>query len=121
MTRNLMFLRYMFFVKFLIYAYWADNVTVLTISVSLLFTVFTISLNFQNMHIFFFIRFFVITFYHVVCNIFNIRLNLQLIKLQLLKCISFEKQLLHFHNVFPWNEVKNQKLQTFIFNMWYYT
>ena len=54
MTRNLMFLRYMFFVKFLIYAYWADNVTVLTISVSLLFTVFTISLNFQNMHIFFF-------------------------------------------------------------------
>ena len=57
MTRNLMFLRFMFFVKFLICAYWADNVTVLTISVSLLFTVFTISLNFQNMHIFFFKRF----------------------------------------------------------------
>ena len=51
------FLDICFLQKFLICAYWADNATDLTIWVSLLFTVFTISLNFQNMHIFFLKRF----------------------------------------------------------------
>ena len=60
------------FVKFLICAYWAKNVIVLTIWVSMLFTVFTISLAFQNIYIFF-KTFFVRTFYHAVCNTFNIR------------------------------------------------
>ena len=60
------------FVKFLICPYWAKNVTVLTVWVSVSFTVFTISLDFQNMYIFF-QSFFVRTFYHAVCNIFNIR------------------------------------------------
>ena len=59
------------FVKF-ICAYWAKNVTVLTIWVSMFFTVFTISLDFQNMYISF-KTIFVRTFYHAVCNTFNIR------------------------------------------------
>ena len=55
----------------------------------MLFTVFIISLDFQNMHIFF-KTIFVRTFYHAVCNTFS--------KLQLLKYISFEEQLLHFYD-----------------------
>ena len=52
--------------------------------------------------------FFVRTFYYAVCNIFNVRDQiLQLIKLQLLKCITFEEQLLQSHNFFPCNAMSS--------------
>ena len=60
------------FLKRLIYAYWTKNITVLTIGVSTLCAAFTISLDFKNMYIFF-KTFFVRTFYHAICNIFNTR------------------------------------------------
>ena len=70
---NPMFLKYKgFFVKFLICAYWAKKVIVLTIWFSMLVTVFTISLDFQNRYIFF-KTLFARTFYHAVCNISYIR------------------------------------------------
>ena len=47
MTRIFCFLN-ICFVKFLICEYWAKNVTVLTVWVSMLFKVFTISLDFEN-------------------------------------------------------------------------
>ena len=101
------------FVKFLICPYWAKNLTVLTVWLSMLFTIFTISLDFQNMYIFF-KTFFVRTFYHAVCNIFNIRdFKFQIIKLQLLKCISFEEQLLHFQNFFLCNT-----MSSYLYKVW---
>ena len=72
MTRNPMFLKSTFFVKFTIGACWAKNATVLTICASMLFTVCTMSLYFQNTYIF--LKMFLVrTFYYIVCNIFNIR------------------------------------------------
>ena len=47
MTKILCFLN-ICFVKFLICEYWTKNVTVLTVWVSMLFKVFTISLDFEN-------------------------------------------------------------------------
>ena len=49
-----------------------ENVTVLTIWAPMLFTVFIISLDLQNMYIFF-KTFLARTFYYAVRNIFNIR------------------------------------------------
>ena len=71
MTRNPIFLKNKFFVKFTICACWTKNATVLTICPSMLFTVCTISLYFQNTYIF--LKMFLVKTYYIVCNIFNIR------------------------------------------------
>ena len=89
-----------FFVKFLICAYWTKNVTVLTIWVSMLFTVFTIFLDFQNMS--FLKRFF---FWLELCNFLTSEIKSATYKIATIKMYLFWRTIATFSQFFltQWN------------------
>ena len=97
MTGNAMFLKYKFIKKFLICEYWTKDVSLHNFSLHVVCSIYYFLGFSKYVYLFLKKKRFLLQLFIMLYHFCHQRL-----KLQLLKCIAFEEQLLHFYNFCPW-------------------